>query len=125
GNVEVGVAVAVDVHGEYAEALAVVFLRVLDAQTRSLADVAKSPVAVVAVQPVRQRGEVAGRADVAALAVETEADGVVAGERPVDVVADVQVGGGVAGEVRPGGGGAARVRVPAAQRARTVAGARS
>src|SRR5581483_9228568 len=97
-------AVAVEVHGQHAEALAVVLARPADAQAGRAADITERTVAVVAVEQVRHRVEVGRRADVPPLAVRGGAR-LVALRRPIDITADVQVGVAVAVEVGPGGAG--------------------
>ena len=70
-------------------------------QSGLLADVGERAVAVVAVEGVRPGLELRRGADVALDVVCIAGTLRVVGERPVDVLADVQVGEAVAVEVRP------------------------
>src|SRR5262249_55014831 len=97
-DVDVGLAVAVDVHDQDAEAFAIV------AKSGLLAYVAKGAVSVVAEQVMRQGVERLRRAHVAAGAV-IAVGGMVLLETPVHVLADVEIGIAVSIEVGPGGAG--------------------
>src|SRR5262249_21715012 len=111
GDVEIGLAVVVEIRSDDAEPFAHIHLFALvvlnadDAEAGLLADLGEGAVAVVAEEQVGQAGEAAGRADVALNAGGIAFAGGVVGERPIDVLADVEVGIAVAIDVRPGGAG--------------------
>jgi hypothetical protein len=132
GDVDVRPAVVVHVHQEDAQPLAEVPLalrlpqavlgvliqvrqagvlgrRARQAQPGFVADVGERAVAVVAVQGVGAGVELPGGADVAGDVRGVTLAGGVVGERPVHVLADVQVGVAVAVQVTPGGAGAPEV----------------
>src|SRR5439155_21291415 len=110
GHEAVRPAVSVNFRQDHAQTLAVVLIRALATQPGLLADIGKGAVAVVAIEPVWQGREVAGRTDVARLVIEADAGRVVR-EGPVDVVTDVEVRIAVAVQVAPGGAGAPRIVV--------------
>src|SRR5262245_25009330 len=97
-DVDVGLAVTVDIDNEDAQPLAVV------AQAGLLAHIAERAVAVIAKEAMRQGAESFRRANVAATAI-IAIGGMVFFEGPVDILADVQIGVAVAIEVGPGGAG--------------------
>src|SRR6185437_15610567 len=104
GDVDVRLAIAVNIHEQNAKSLAGVWPA--GPQASLDAHIGEGAVAVVAEELVSQAIEDLRRAN-----IRRSAAARMIGERPVDVMADVQVGIAIAVEVRPAGAGTPRLRV--------------